>query len=677
MSSTKIVIENFRNIGYNPELSTDKRTTFLLNRSNNKDYYGDLCIILGKNNSGKSNVLSALNLLSSPLNYTENDIPRNLKEGFTKNKGLKPKVYIYGKEKNIEPFDINEPIVQIKTYLKQLYNLWNSNSQINNIYTYSSQRNNKNNDLFNLNIPNIINIIQANIQEQRAFITDNNWKEKIISLNIFNQYAAKENLSNISDCKKYILKVLTAINILDQNSGIPYCIFSNEKSNIIFNWINNTKIKDKLTDYINKIEKYENEILKFDYDVIFMQNITYKQDDFSLSNIEEIENNTFFKTLFKILNININDFLDIDAKEPNWGRYLNWLNKQIKNINEEFNKIFSLFNKKVKYSFSFSGDTKLKFDLYLKSEEKDEVIYQNYDQQSDGFKWFFNFFFTFWSKLHNNDKQKIILLDEPGNSLSSISLMELRNFLKKIAYKYAVTFVLTTHRYEWIDLDYLEELRIIEKPLSEVEIHNNFIFEIEKQEVWINSLIRSVETNFFSISSSENIEEFDDTKNYILVEGISDYLYLTGIKLYLLNSKKEDEQFIKKLQHIYFLPINGVEIGEENMEKKFQLYQKILKAKKFLFIVDNDNAGKNFKKTINNDILVKTLSDIVDKKDIKTIESFISEKDIKDFELVDNDNKKHANNSYEFKRALINNKVSKETISNLTSLLEAIIDEVY
>ncbi|MBO6042613.1 hypothetical protein J6P52_05735 [bacterium] len=113
------------------------------------------------------------------------------------------------------------------------------------------------------------------------------------------------------------------------------------------------------------------------------------------------------------------------------------------------------------------------------------------------------------------------------------------------------------------------------------------------------------------------------------------------------------------------------------MEKKFQLYQKILRAKKYLFIVDNDNAGKDFKKTINNDILVKTLGDIIDKKDIKTIESCISEKDIKYFELVDNDNKKHANNSYEFKRSLINNKVSKETISNLTSLLKAIIDEVY
>ncbi|MBR4485949.1 hypothetical protein IKS57_01035, partial [bacterium] len=148
--------------------------------------------------------------------------------------------------------------------------------------------------------------------------------------------------------------------------------------------------------------------------------------------------------------------------------------------------------------------------------------------------------------------------------------------------------------------------------------------------------------------------------------------------IYLLNNnKREDKQFIKKLKSLYFMPINGVEFDKEDIKDKFKVNQKILKTKSFLFIVDNDNAGLKFKRIINNDTIVKTIGEIMnDKKDIKTIENFIDDEDIKNFKLVDSNDKKHIINSYEFKRALIDNKVSKTTINNLILFIKKIIEEI-
>ena len=50
MSSKRIYIENFRNIGFNPNNEENKACEFILNRSTNPDYIGDLVILLGKNN---------------------------------------------------------------------------------------------------------------------------------------------------------------------------------------------------------------------------------------------------------------------------------------------------------------------------------------------------------------------------------------------------------------------------------------------------------------------------------------------------------------------------------------------------------------------------------------------------------------------------------------------------
>ena len=65
----KFIIKNYKNIGVDKEVSLDIPDL------------GGLCVILGENNAGKSNVLGALKSFGKK-NLTENDIPNYYFSGF-------------------------------------------------------------------------------------------------------------------------------------------------------------------------------------------------------------------------------------------------------------------------------------------------------------------------------------------------------------------------------------------------------------------------------------------------------------------------------------------------------------------------------------------------------------------------------------------------------------------
>ena len=56
-------LKQFRNIGYGDK--SEDNSTLILNYSLNPEYMGDLVILIGPNNSGKSNVLDALSCLAN------------------------------------------------------------------------------------------------------------------------------------------------------------------------------------------------------------------------------------------------------------------------------------------------------------------------------------------------------------------------------------------------------------------------------------------------------------------------------------------------------------------------------------------------------------------------------------------------------------------------------------
>ena len=122
-------LKQFRNIGYGD--NSEENSTLILNYSLNPEYMGDLVILIGPNNSGKSNVLDALSCFAnrniskrdfSDIKINDKNLSLKLFASFKNNKNSE---VIYEYELNNEnklQFKENnkieiEPIFNLKEYI--------------------------------------------------------------------------------------------------------------------------------------------------------------------------------------------------------------------------------------------------------------------------------------------------------------------------------------------------------------------------------------------------------------------------------------------------------------------------------------------------------------------------------------------------------------------------------
>jgi ABC-type multidrug transport system ATPase subunit len=272
------------------------------------------------------------------------------------------------------------------------------------------------------------------------------------------------------------------------------------------------------------------------------------------------------------------------------------------------------------------------------------------DNQSTGFRYFFDLFFYLQSgQISAGD---IFVMDEPAINLHPSAQKELRVFLKEFAYSNNITILLASHSPFLIDLNHLDELRIIENKDNVVRIHNCF-----------------TAVNYGDPDSLLPIKEALTVENHILVnpektvvfvEGITDYNYLTAFKLLFEN------------EDIIFLLINGVGSDENHCK---EISKRLLKIRKdAIVLVDNDTAGKRMKEinAENSELKVVSLADI--DENFKEIESLFSNADLKKSELIDGNGEfcKHASTSAVFKKRLANDSsyITDETRNNFKKLFE-------
>ena len=279
------------------------------------------------------------------------------------------------------------------------------------------------------------------------------------------------------------------------------------------------------------------------------------------------------------------------------------------------------------------------------------------DYQSTGFKWFFNLYFNLLctNTLKAGD---IVLMDEPATNLHVKGQQELRVFLKNFAIKNDITIVLATHSPFLIDMDYLDELRVVTMNNNVSCISNDFS-TIDTDDPDSLKPIKEALT-------VANHTLYDPDKKVVFVEGITDYNYMVAFKK---KFKNED---------IVFLPIRGIgKYGSKEFEdKQKEISKRLIKIKKHspILMVDGDNAGKSMKKTNNDSALtVFTLTEV--KPEFKTIENLFSETDQKDLGLITKDGKyvKHSSKSSLFKSFYINTKtLSRDTEENFKLLFNHI-----
>lgn len=348
--------------------------------------------------------------------------------------------------------------------------------------------------------------------------------------------------------------------------------------------------------------------------IFFYKPTRLKDSDLSTTP-NELENSVFFKSLCAALQDDKWQLLIKHYKEKKSaqrGQLEEKINEHIKmSISKHFNK---LYNKDETYSFKLRlEENKLEFLLHKNGEAL------KLSEQSSAFEWFFNFFFNF---LHAQtlNKGDLVLIDELETHFSVPAQRDLRTFLKAYAQENGITFIATTHSPFLADIEHLDELRIIkQQDDGGADIINDFsLFSKDKTRVDALKDIKKA----FGVQGLVS-------KRVIFVEGITDYNYLIKFKQLYQQEKKV------KL-NLAFLPVGGLGDPENsNDEKAKHLIKELPKLidRHAILLVDNDDKGKAFQKQAEKckDLTVVRIDEAFEdsqaKSTIKDIETLFSQAD--------------------------------------------------
>ncbi|GAA8564695.1 hypothetical protein KYTH29_01370 [Helicobacter pylori] len=289
------------------------------------------------------------------------------------------------------------------------------------------------------------------------------------------------------------------------------------------------------------------------------------------------------------------------------------------------NKFYDYSKKSTAY------EIKLEIHDCRKSHDHNEPIILS--QQSTGFQWAFNFMFGFlynWGSHFSLNKNIIYVMDEPATHLSVPARKEFRRFLKEYAHKNHVTFVLATHDPFLVDMDHLDEIRIVEKETESSVIKNHFNYPLNNASKDSDALDKIKR----SLGVGQHVFHNPQKHRIIFVEGITDYCYLSTFKLYLCYKEYKDNPI-----PFTFLPISGLK--KESNEMK-ETIQKLCELDNNPIVLTDDDRKDNsdpqkakseeFKKAnekMLNPITILQLSKCDEK--FKQIEDCFSENDKKEY----------------------------------------------
>ena len=419
MSQRFLEIKNFKNIGITKE--EDQWQRLYLNNSLDKDKIGELIILIGENNVGKSNILDAIRNIKKQKDKgnLKNYIPdfkdyRNCNPKIklvyrdnNDNKELELQIDKNGKVDVVDNLPKHTEIIKPKLFLDKVKQEIDDkfNSYIDYIKQYSNYWNERN---------QLLNTYNSIISE-----SDKNIKTKYNELK--NLYMSLQTLLNnfINSYNRnsyYYGKKIEDLNFIDLDS-IAYT----EQKEI----------------------QQSDDIIKEKYGIDFIPNIIYYEaedikDEDLTTTPEDIKDSKFFNSLFKAIGEDISIITEAyeQAEEhPSYREpYEKDINKKLEKIvNKKFNELYFQDLKTQEYNFYIKLN---KDEIYLTMEKNGNVIVLS--KQSVGFKWFFNFFFNF---LYTDELKAgdIVLMDEPEIHLSIPGRRDLRKFIKKFAKDTGIT----------------------------------------------------------------------------------------------------------------------------------------------------------------------------------------------------------------------------------------------
>ena len=395
-------IEAFRNIGFKNKKPNTER--LVLSHSLKKNEIGDLIILIGANNSGKTNVLEALDI------YGNSEIStRDVTDLFMEEECREPSLTLsYKNDKGDKEYSLKKTMDG-----KRQANYPKENEYSNCIeFEY-------------LNQENILDELEKTAHYTEYFLHNSTFRKMIQSCNF-------EKLTK-NEFQKIVLTSFSLVDEIASKNNNNYGSFMNAIRNGSKWYYEYIKYKENDSDPLKILETDFRKEFNYDFNskISYYEERIISNDHLSCSP-DEIENNFFFSKLLNSINTKPEEILKayevFEEQKNNKGvlkQLEKKLNKKLAKISSDFNKLYYLENNKYSFNIDLESET-----IYFSIFRNEQSLYLDY--QSTGFKWFFNLYFGLLNSIELSTGD-IIIMDEPATHLHPKGQRELRQFLKEFA----------------------------------------------------------------------------------------------------------------------------------------------------------------------------------------------------------------------------------------------------
>ena len=190
------------------------------------------------------------------------------------------------------------------------------------------------------------------------------------------------------------------------------------------------------------------------------------------------------------------------------------LNSASLDISRKFSEWFGQRRHKIRYQADGPY-----FRIWVSDDRRPDVDIE-LESRSKGFQWFFSFYLVFLVESDEGHKDAVLLLDEPGLHLHPTAQQELMTFFERLAEDNPLVY--TTHSPFLIDGEHIHRIR----PVTEDDSGHSRIS--------VDSWPKDRETIFplQAAAGYAMVRGLFRHKKNVLVEGMSDYLYLHALNLH-------------------------------------------------------------------------------------------------------------------------------------------------
>ena len=287
--------------------------------------------------------------------------------------------------------------------------------------------------------------------------------------------------------------------------------------------------------------------------------------------------------------------------------------------------------------------------LFSIQDEGKETVYRP-EQRSKGLQWYISFFLRLTSESKSNN---LILIDEPGLYLHATAQLDVLTLFEELAQFNQIIF--STHSPYLIDASKLGRIRLVTKnpKTGNIEINN---FHKDADLETLTPIITAIGldlTKGFALPNNKNI----------IVEGISDYYYLQA----MINYLKINEGYSFP-DDITFIPCVG-NTNEGSVASLLHGY-----GLRYKILLDRKGTEKTRNALIRDGIDVENIVE-VGKNSAESIEDLFDLEDQKIYGISNNDSSKALTSKKFYEQIILNNEnkiLSKSTISNFQNLLDEI-----